>query len=73
MVGVDWRIHLDDAWRTIGYDKAMQGNLDPLVLGAPQPEIQRRVLDILQRAGGRPGHIFNLGHGILPHTPPRGS
>jgi uroporphyrinogen decarboxylase len=69
VVGLDWRVHLDDAWKTIGYDLAVQGNLDPIVLGAPIPEIQRRVRDILQRAGGRPGHIFNLGHGILPHTP----
>ncbi len=72
VVGLDWRVHLDDAWRTIGYDVAVQGNLDPIVLGAPIPEIQRRVRDILQRAGGRPGHIFNLGHGILPHTPLEG-
>ena len=72
VVGLDWRIHLDDAWRTIGYDMAVQGNLDPIVLGAPAPEIQRRVRDILQRAGGRPGHIFNLGHGILPQTPLEG-
>ncbi len=72
VVGLDWRVHLDDAWQTIGYDVAVQGNLDPIVLGAPIPEIQRRVRDILQRAGGRPGHIFNLGHGILPHTPLEG-
>jgi uroporphyrinogen decarboxylase len=72
VVGLDWRVHLDEAWRTIGYDIAVQGNLDPIVLGAPIPEIQRRVRDILQRAGSRPGHIFNLGHGILPHTPLEG-
>ena len=72
VVGLDWRIHLNDAWQTIGYDVAVQGNLDPIVLGAPIPEIQRRVRDILKRAGGRPGHIFNLGHGILPHTPLEG-
>lgn len=72
VIGLDWRIHLDDAWKILGYDLAVQGNLDPIILGAPIPEIQRRVRDILQRAGGRPGHIFNLGHGILPHTPLEG-
>jgi uroporphyrinogen decarboxylase len=60
---------VDEAWATIGYDVAIQGNLDPVVLFAPQHEIERRIDDILRRAGGRRGHIFNLGHGILPHTP----
>jgi len=69
VVGVDWRVPLDDAWREIGADVAIQGNLDPAALFAPLPEIERRVMDILRRAGGRPGHIFNLGHGILPETP----
>jgi uroporphyrinogen decarboxylase len=69
VVGVDWRIRLDDAWRTIGYDKAIQGNLDPAVLLASPVEIRRRVKDLLRQAGGRPGHIFNLGHGVLPQTP----
>ena len=69
VIGVDWRIHLDEAWATVGYDVAVQGNLDPLALFAPLHEIERRVEDILRRAGGRPGHIFNLGHGILPTTP----
>ncbi|HSF32188.1 MAG TPA: uroporphyrinogen decarboxylase [Candidatus Tectomicrobia bacterium] len=69
VIGVDWRIPLDDAWRRIGYDVGIQGNLDPVALFAPLPEIARRVDDILQRAGNRPGHIFNLGHGILPETP----
>ena len=69
VIGVDWRIHLDEAWAMVGHDVAVQGNLDPLVLYAPLPEIERRVADILRRAGGRPGHIFNLGHGILPTTP----
>ena len=72
VIGLDWRVLVDEAWKTIGYDIGIQGNLDPIVLGAPIPEIQRRVRDILQRAGGRPGHIFNLGHGILPHTPLEG-
>jgi uroporphyrinogen decarboxylase len=69
VIGVDWRIHLDEAWATVGYDVAVQGNLDPLTLFAPLHEIERRVADILRRAGGRAGHIFNLGHGILPTTP----
>jgi uroporphyrinogen decarboxylase len=69
VLGVDWRVRVNEAWSTIGYDVAIQGNLDPVVLFAPQHEIERRVEDILERAGGRPGHIFNLGHGILPNTP----
>ena len=69
VIGVDWRVHLDDAWATIGHDRAVQGNLDPVTLFGPVHEIERRVADILRRAGGRPGHIFNLGHGILPNTP----
>ena len=69
VIGVDWRIHLDEAWANVGHDMAVQGNLDPLTLYAPLHEIERRVEDILRRAGGRPGHIFNLGHGILPTTP----
>ena len=69
VVGVDWRIRLDDAWRTIGYDRAVQGNLDPLVLLADRGEIRRRAGEVLDQAGGRPGHIFNLGHGVLQQTP----
>jgi uroporphyrinogen decarboxylase len=68
VIGVDWRIRLDDAWRTIG-DRAIQGNLDPLVLLADRAEIVRRAGDVLRQAGGRPGHIFNLGHGVVPQTP----
>jgi uroporphyrinogen decarboxylase len=70
VVGLDWRVHLDEGWAHVGHDKAIQGNLDPVVLFAPEHEIERRVLDIVKRADGRPGHIFNLGHGILPETPP---
>jgi uroporphyrinogen decarboxylase len=70
VVGLDWRVHLDEGWAHAGHDKAVQGNLDPVVLLAPEHEIERRVLDIVKRADGRPGHIFNLGHGILPETPP---
>jgi len=69
VIGVDWRIHLDDAWAMIGHDCAVQGNMDPVALYAPLHEIERRVEDILRRAAGRNGHIFNLGHGILPTTP----
>ncbi|MEK6234068.1 MAG: uroporphyrinogen decarboxylase [Planctomycetales bacterium] len=69
VIGVDWRIRLDDAWRIIGHDKSVQGNLEPLVLLASPEEIRRRAAEVLRQAGGRPGHIFNLGHGILPQTP----
>jgi uroporphyrinogen decarboxylase len=69
VIGLDWRVNLDEGWATIGHDVAVQGNLDPVALFAPRKEIARRVADILRRAGGRPGHIFNLGHGILPETP----
>jgi uroporphyrinogen decarboxylase len=69
VMGVDWRIHLDDAWRSVGHDRAVQGNLDPCVLLSERDEIRRRVQQVLDRAGGRPGHIFNLGHGVLQQTP----
>lgn len=69
VLGLDWRISLDDGWNLVGHDVAIQGNLDPAVLFAPLPEIKKRVTDILRRAQGRPGHIFNLGHGILQNTP----
>jgi uroporphyrinogen decarboxylase len=69
VIGVDWRINLDEAWETIGYDVGIQGNLDPVALFASPKEIKSRVADILHRTGGRPGHIFNLGHGVLPETP----
>jgi len=69
VIGLDWRIPLDDGWALLGPDVAVQGNLDPAVLFAPLSEIKTRVHDILRRADGRPGHIFNLGHGILQNTP----
>jgi uroporphyrinogen decarboxylase len=69
VIGVDWRIRLDDAWRLVGRDRAVQGNLDPAVLLTSPKEIRRRVQEILDQAAGRPGHIFNLGHGVLPQTP----
>jgi uroporphyrinogen decarboxylase len=69
VLGVDWRIDLGEGWERIGLDRGIQGNLDPVALLAPLPEIERRVRTILDRASGRAGHIFNLGHGILPETP----
>ncbi len=69
VMGFDWRVHLDEAWEQVGFNQPVQGNLDPVVLMAPLPVIKRRVHDVLRRAAGRPGHIFNLGHGILQHTP----
>ncbi|MFQ5793084.1 MAG: uroporphyrinogen decarboxylase family protein, partial [Acidobacteriota bacterium] len=69
VIGLDWRVDLDSAWDTIGEDVAIQGNLDPLLLLAPLDMVLRRADDILSRAGLRPGHVFNLGHGILPDTP----
>jgi uroporphyrinogen decarboxylase len=69
VIGVDWRIPLDAAWQAIGHDKAIQGNLDPAVLLADRGEIERRAGEIIDQADGRPGHIFNLGHGVLPQTP----
>jgi uroporphyrinogen decarboxylase len=69
VVGLDWRIELDAGWKMLGPDLAVQGNLDPVSLFDPIPVLRGQVVDILKQAGGRPGHIFNLGHGILPETP----
>jgi uroporphyrinogen decarboxylase len=69
VIGLDWRVDLDEAWTRLGPEVAVQGNLDPVALFAPPDEIRRRVAVILERAGGRRGHIFNLGHGVLPETP----
>ena len=69
VLGVDWRINIDQAWMDISYRSAVQGNLDPAALLAPLAELKARVLELLKRTGSRPGHIFNLGHGILPETP----
>jgi len=69
VIGADWRTPLDEAWRQIGTDRAVQGNLDPTLLLGPLDRIFAATDDVLARAGGRPGHVFNLGHGILPMTP----
>lgn len=69
VLGLDWRVDLDEGWKRVGADFAVQGNLDPVALFAPRDELRVRVQRILAQAAGRPGHIFNLGHGILPETP----
>jgi uroporphyrinogen decarboxylase len=69
VVGVDWRVDIDQGWARVGHDRAVQGNLDPVLLFAPQAEIERQVRAILEQVANRDGHIFNLGHGILPQTP----
>ena len=68
-IGIDWRMPLDEAWRVIGHDRAVQGNLDPTRLLGPEHGLFAATDDVLRRAAGRPGHIFNLGHGVLPDTP----
>src|SRR5438552_2649700 len=69
VIGLDWRVDLGDAWRIVGYDRAVQGNLDPALLLGPWPVIEDGARRVIEAAGGRPGHIFNLGHGVLPDTP----
>ena len=69
VIGLDWRVPLDVGWRSMNYEVAVQGNLDPVLLFADWKELKARAKDILRQAAGRPGHIFNLGHGILPETP----
>jgi uroporphyrinogen decarboxylase len=69
VMGVDWRMNIDQAWMDISYRAAIQGNLDPVALFAPLSELKVKVHELLRRTGTRPGHIFNLGHGILPETP----
>ena len=68
VIGLDWRIPLDEGWALVGEDRAVQGNLDPTLLLGPIERMLRGALDVLRRARGRPGHVFNLGHGILPNT-----
>ena len=69
VIGLDWRVEIGAAWERLGYDVAVQGNLDPAVLLASLGEIRRGVKEILDAVGGRPGHIFNLGHGVHKETP----
>ncbi len=69
VIGLDWRQPLDEGWRAVGHGHAVQGNLDPITLFAPVEVLEHRVKEILRAANGRPGHIFNLGHGIVPETP----
>jgi uroporphyrinogen decarboxylase len=68
VIGLDWRIPLDRGWHEVGEDRGIQGNLDPAALLAPWERVETAALDVLARAAGRPGHIFNLGHGVLPQT-----
>lgn len=69
VIGVDWRVPIDEAWEDIGFDRAVQGNLDPTLLLAPVDRLFAGADEVLHRAAGRPGHVFNLGHGVLPSTP----
>jgi uroporphyrinogen decarboxylase len=69
VIGLDWRVDLDEGWRRVGHDVGVQGNMDPAVLLTKPSLMRERVQDILRRAGGRPGHIFNLGHGVYQQTP----
>lgn len=70
VIGLDWRIPLDRGWDAVGEDRGVQGNLDPVLLLGPWERLEAATRDVLERAGGRPGHIFNLGHGVLPQTDP---
>jgi uroporphyrinogen decarboxylase len=70
VIGLDWRVPLDEAWERVGHDRGVQGNLDGAVLLGPFDRVERGAQDVLDRAGGRPGHIFNLGHGVLPDSDP---
>ncbi len=69
VIGLDWRVSLAEGWKRVGYDRAIMGNMDPTTLFAEIPEIRKQAQTILDQAGERPGHIFNLGHGVLPQTP----
>lgn len=71
VIGLDWRVSLADGWATAGADRAVQGNLDPVTLFADWSTLRRRAESVLSQAAGRPGHIFNLGHGVLPDTDPQ--
>jgi uroporphyrinogen decarboxylase len=69
VVGLDWQLPLDEAWARVGFERPVQGNLDPAALLAPWGELRARIDHVLERAGGRPGHVFNIGHGLVPQTP----
>jgi uroporphyrinogen decarboxylase len=69
VVGLDWALPLDEAWARVGFERPVQGNLDPAALLAPWRELRYRIDDVLERAAGRPGHVFNVGHGLIPRTP----
>jgi len=69
VIGIDWRVDLGEAWRLVGYDRGIQGNLDPALLLGPWPVVEDGARRVIEAAGGRPGHIFNLGHGVLPPSP----
>jgi uroporphyrinogen decarboxylase len=70
VIGLDWRLPLDEGWDVVGHDRGVQGNLDPAALFGPWEHVERSATDVLRRAAGRPGHVFNLGHGVLPGTDP---
>jgi uroporphyrinogen decarboxylase len=70
VVGVDWRVPLDVAWERVGLDCAVQGNLDPAACLGPWDVVEAKAAEVLRRAAGRAGHVFNLGHGVFPETPP---
>ena len=70
VIGLDWRIPLDRGWALVGEERGVQGNLDGAILLGPWERVQAATLDVLARAAGRPGHIFNLGHGVMPDTDP---
>ena len=70
VIGVDWRLPIEQAWELVGPDRGVPGNLDPALLLGPWARVETAALRILEAVGGRPGHIFNLGHGVLPDTDP---
>jgi uroporphyrinogen decarboxylase len=69
VIGIDWRTPLDEAWKKIGHEKAIQGNLDPALLFGSQEHLAASTVDVLEQAANRDGHVFNLGHGVFPGTP----
>jgi uroporphyrinogen decarboxylase len=69
VIGLDWQLSLADSWRIVGHDRPVQGNLDPIALLAPWRELEARIDELLDQAEDRPGHVFNVGHGLVPQTP----